>query len=364
RLIALGGSAMLAAMIVLAVTQAPLGSVLFFICAGIPCVVYCLLLRKLMGPVPTGGSRRLLAAALLFSVAARIPLAAGWVGPRSDMVRYRWDGRVQMLGLNPFLVVPDQPAVAWTHTDETRRMPSIHDRTPYAAAAQLFFRAVVSVADSSRLMKAALVACDLLTIVVLLAWLRDTNRSPWLALVYAWNPLVILEVAHSGHIDALGSLWIAVSAWMLSTNRGMRAAIALVVAVAVKLLPIVLVPLYWKRIRLRDGVVAGLVLLGLYLPFASAGTLPLGAVPNVIEYVRFNGPAFKYLALLLSPKSAAAIAVVAGLAVAMWMRQRWPADEPAAWAWPMAVALVGAPVVYPWYLLYFTPFLFTRRALP
>ena len=120
------------------------------------------------------------------------------------MVRYRWDGRVQTLGINPFLVVPDQPAVAWTHTDETRLMPSIHDRTPYPAAAQLFFRGIVSIADSSRLMKAALVVCDLLTMVVLLAWLRDTGRSPWLVLVYAWNPLVILEIAHSGHIDALG----------------------------------------------------------------------------------------------------------------------------------------------------------------
>ena len=80
--------------------------------------------------------------------------------------------------------------------------------------------------------------------------------------------------------------------------------------------------------------------------------------------MRFNGPAFKHLALLLSPKMAAMIAVLAGLAVAAWMRRRYEADEPAAWAWPMAVALAGAPVVYPWYLLYFTPFLFTRRALP
>jgi hypothetical protein len=30
----------------------------------------------------------------------------------------------------------------------------------------------------------------------------------------------------------------------------------------------------------------------------------------------------------------------------------------------MAVALAAAPVVYPWYLLCFTPFLFSRRALP
>jgi hypothetical protein len=30
----------------------------------------------------------------------------------------------------------------------------------------------------------------------------------------------------------------------------------------------------------------------------------------------------------------------------------------------MAVSLAAAPVIYPWYLLYFTPFLFTWSALP
>ena len=162
--------------------------------------------------------------ALLFAVAFRVPLAVGWVGPRSDMVRYRWDGRVQTLGYNPYLVMPDDPAVAWTHTDETRLMPSIHDRTPYPAAAQLFFRVIVSIADSSLLMKIAagrVRSADHRGAAGRgFATPADRRGS---SLVYAWNPLVILEVAHSGHIDALGSLWIAVSAWMLSTNRGMRA---------------------------------------------------------------------------------------------------------------------------------------------
>jgi hypothetical protein len=209
-------------------------------------------------------------------------------------------------------------------------------------------------------MKLALVTCDLLTIAVLVAWLRSTQRSPWLALMYAWNPLVILEVAHSGHIDALGALWIAVSAWMLSTGRGMRAAIAFVLAVATKLLPIVLLPLFWKRIRIRDAVAGMIVLALLYLPFASAGTLPLGAVPNVVDYIRFNGPLFKWFAWLLTPRAAPAIAVATGLGVASWLRVRSSADDPAAWGWPMAASLACAPVVYPWYLLYLTPFLFAR----
>ena len=367
RLIWFGGGAVFAALIALAVSQAPLGSPLFFTLAAVPCVVYGLLLRHLIGgkpPAAEGIRDRLLVTALVFAVLFRVPLAVPKVGADNDMVRYLYDGRVQRLGVNPFTIVPADPALAWTHTDETRRMPSIRARTPYPAAAQLFFRAVVTVWESSRAMKLALVVCDLLTIAVLLAWLRASARSPWLALVYAWNPLVILEVAHSGHIDALGALWIAVSAWMLSTGRGMRAAIAFTMAVATKLLPIVLVPLYWGRVRVRDAVVALAVLALFYVPFIGAGTVALGSVPNVVEAIRFNGPLFRALAALVRPSAAAAVAVAMGLSVAAWMRWRTTADDPAAWAWPMAVALAAAPVIYPWYLLYFTPFLFTRRALP
>jgi hypothetical protein len=364
-----GGGATLAALIALAVSQAPLGSPLFFALSAIPCLVYALLLRHVLGPkhpddVAESRLPRLLVIALVLAAAFRVPLAAPRVGADNDMVRYLYDGRLQRLGYNPFEVVPADPAVAGTHTEETAKMPSIRARTPYPAAAQLFFRGVVTIWESSRAMKWALVACDLLTIWVLVAWLRDTKRSRWLALVYAWNPLVILEVAHSGHIDALGALWIAISAWMLSTGRPMRAAIAFVLAVATKLLPIVLVPLYWKRIRLRDAVVAALVLAALYFPFRSAGMLPLGAVPNVVAFIRFNGPLFKWLALTFDPQKAAAFALLAGLAVAAWMRFRRSADDPAAWGWPMAVSLAAAPVIYPWYLLYFTPFLFTRSAMP
>ena len=371
-LIIRGGAATVAALVALAVSQAPLGSPLFFALASVPCVVYALLLRRLLTgepleasePADAPGRMRLFTIAVLMAVAFRVPLAVPRVGADNDMVRYMYDGRLQRLGYNPFEVLPADPAVAWTHTDETRRMPSIRARTPYPAAAQLFFRLVVTIHESSRAMKWALVLCDLLTIWVLIAWLRDTGRSEWLAMLYAWNPLVVLEIAHSGHIDALGGLWIAVSAWMLSTGRGMRAAVAFVIAVASKLLPIVLIPLYWKRIRIRDAAVAALVLAALYYPFRSAGLLPLGAVPNVVQYIRFNGPLFKWMALQFTPQAAAGFAVLTGLAVAAWLRFQRPAGDPAAWAWPMAVSVAAAPVIYPWYLLYFTPFLFTRATLP
>ena len=67
---------------------------------------------------------------------------------------------------------------------------------------------------------------------------------------------------------------------------------------------------------------------------------------------------------LSAPRFAGAAAVVVGLLVAGWCRKTLPANDPAAWAWPMALALVCAPVIYPWYLLSLTPFLLVPATLP
>ena len=93
-------------------------------------------------------------------------------------------------------------------------------------------------------------------------------------------------------------------------------------------------------------------------------TLPLGAITNVVAHIRFNSPIFRPLAWVITPSGAAAFALVAGLATAAWARWKLPMDSPAAWAWPMAVAVACAPVIYPWYLLYFTPFLVSAATLP
>jgi len=368
-LITASGSVYLAAMVALAVTQAMLGTGFFFLCASAAVAAYAGLLALLWhesreaDEAPPAGRRRLFLLAILFAVAFRIPLAAPPVDNDNDMMRYLWDGRVQTLGINPYAVTPADPALDFTHTDETRGMPSERARTPYPPAAQLFFRLVVSVHDSSRAMKLALLACDLLTMLVLWRWLIVTGRAEWLVLAYAWNPLVVLEVAHSGHIDALGALWITGAAFWLARQRTALATIAFVLAVATKLLPIVTAPLLWKRITLRDAFIgAGLFVL-LYLPFAS-GTDVLFGIQNVVQHIRFNGPVFRFVSSLASPEVAARVALSLGLLTALWCRWKLRGDDPAAWAWPMAVAIACAPVIYSWYLLCFMPFVLVRATLP
>lgn len=348
-------------MIALGVSQARLGTPLFFVYAGLAVAVFAVLLAAIWRDPPF--DKRTFLLAILLAVAFRVPLAVAPVKSDNDMIRYLWDGRVQTLGINPYAVRPADPQVAFTHTDETRDMPSARQRTPYPPGAQLFFRFVVSVRDSARAMKLALVACDLLTILVVWRWLLVSGRSPWLTLAYAWNPLVVLEIAHSGHIDALGALWTVAAAFWLTRRRTALATVAFTLAIATKLLPIVLAPLFWRRITIRDAFLGAGLLVLLYLPFAAAGNVMFG-IQNVVQHIRFNGPLFRLFAMLATPDVAARIAVALGVLVAVWCRWRLRADSPAAWAWPMAVAIACAPVVYPWYLIYLTPFLFVPATLP
>lgn len=365
-LIPAAGAAYLVAVAVLIITKTPLGSPLFFAMSALMGAVYAVVLIRVWES--PNGSRRTFLTALALAVLFRIPLALAPVGPDSDMVRYLWDGRVQLLGYNPYTVVPADPAMAATHTTQTAAMPSRQTRTPYPPAAQLFFRLVVAVHDSTLAMKLAIVFCDLMTIAVLWRWLAVTKRNVWLTLAYAWHPLVVLEVAHSGHIDGLAAMWIVAAAYWLTLRRTMLASIAFVLAIATKLLPLVLVPLFIGRVRLRDAVVGAGLLAALYALFISSGvdrsTLPLGAVPNVVAYIRFNAPVFSFLASLGGPQLGAATALLLGLGAAAWARWHLDTSDPAGWAWPMAIALVCAPVIYPWYLLCLTPFLFTTVTLP
>ena len=357
----LTGSILVAATTILTVTQARLGSSLFFVLVAITGLCYLVTLRSVWR---APANRRLLLTALAFAAVCRIPLALGPVNYNSDMIRYIWDGRVQRFGYNPYSVIPADLALADTHTLDTARMPSRYVRTPYPPAAQLFFRAMVTIWESPLAMKLALLAFDLLTMMFLLRWLRVTGRNEWLVLAYAWNPLVILESAHSSHIDVLGTMWIAASAYWLACRRTALAACAFTLAVATKLVPIVLAPLFIGRLRSRDIMLGVGLLAALYLPFMFDASLPVGAVPSVVDHIRFNSPVFRPLAWLITPRGAAAFALIVGLGAAVWARARLDANDPAAWAWPMALALICAPVIYPWYLLYFTPFLFTRATLP
>lgn len=328
-------------------------------------IAYLLAVREFL--VTPKFPRRVVVIGLVLATVWHIEFLRLPAGADDDIHRYVWDGRLQRLGYNPYLVVPSDPAVKRLHTPETRSLNNPDLPSPYPAGAQFFFRAVTAIHESTFALKVAFVVCEFAIVFLLLDVLRCTGQAPYLVLVFAWNPLLAIEVAGSGHIDIVGALWLVVSVAALVRRWRATAAVALGLAIAVKFLPIVLLPLYWKRVRVRDVALAAAVVGLMYMPFLdrsffnhsslNPGRIPIGSLGTYLQSFRFNGPVFAALDRVAPPQLLAGLAVLAGLATATWLRSIAAEWSPGQFAWPMAASLLFSPVVFPWYLLWLLPFL-------
>ncbi len=356
------GAILLVALAICSRKLSSMGDPSFIIPLGVVGIAYLLAIREFFSTPEF--PRRVIVVGLVLAALWHLPFLLMPPGSDDDIHRYLWDGRVQRLGYNPYIVVPSDPALGGLHTPETRTLNNPDVPSPYPVGAQLFFRAVTAIHESIFALKVAFVLCDLAIVLVLFDVLHRSGQGTHWILAYAWNPLLATDVAGSGHIDIVGALLLLVSAAALGRRWRAVAALAFGLAVAVKFLPIVLLPLYWRRVRMRDGALAAVVVGLLYVPFFSHGRIPIGSLGTYVQRFRFNDPVFATLERVTPPQLVVALAVLVGFLTAFWLRRKSAAWSSDAFAWPMAASLLCAPVVYPWYLLWLLPFVRSTSTVP
>jgi hypothetical protein len=356
------GAILLVALTICSRKLSAMGEPSFIIPLAVAGIAYLLAIREFF--CTPRFPHRVIVIGLVLAALWHLPFLLMPPGADDDVHRYVWDGRVQRLGYNPYIVVPSDPVLGGLHTPETRTLNNPDVPSPYPAGAQLFFRAITAIRESIFALKVAFVVCDLAIVLVYLDILRCSRQGAHWVLAYAWNPLLATEVAGSGHIDIVGALLLLVSAAALGRRWRAVAALAFGLAVSVKLLPIVLLPLYWRRVRMRDGALAAVVLGLLYIPFFNHGRIPIGSLGTYVQSFRFNDPVFATLERVAAPQLVVGLAVLVGFLTAIWLRSKASAWSSDAFAWPMAASLLCAPVVYPWYLLWLLPFLRSASTVP
>src|SRR5258708_1115178 len=356
------GAILLVALTICARKLSSVGEPSFIIPLAVAGVAYLLAIRELF--FAPEFPKRVIVFGLALSALWQFQFLRMPPGLDDDIHRYVWDGRVQRLGYNPYIVVPSDPALAGLHTSETRTLNNPEVPSPYPAGAQLFFRAVTSIQESTFALKVAFVVCDLAIVLVLFDVLRLGREGEGWVLGYGWRAVVGIEGAGSGHVDIVGVLLLLVSVAALVRRWRAVAAMSFGLAVSVKFIPIVLLPLYWKRVRMRDGALAAIVVGLLYVPFLNHGRIPIGSLGTYVQRFRFNDPVFATLERVAAPQVVAGLAVLVGFLTAIWMRRKSAEGSLDAFAWPMAASLLCAPVVYPWYMLWMLPFIRSSSTVP
>jgi Glycosyltransferase family 87 len=284
------------------------------------------------------------------AIAARIALLPVPPTLSGDIHRYVWEGRVVLNGGNPYLQSPSDPALAPLRDRDI--YPDINHkelRTIYPPLAMAEFTLMAWVWPTVLGFKAWVLLHEVALVLLLITWLGRRGESAAYALVYAWNPLMLVEFAGTGHMDPTAMVWL-VLALMLAESRPSVSALALAAGSLVKLAPLAALPFLWMRWPWRARLVA-LALLVPGLAWFVAETR--GGYSGLLAYWgtwRNNELVFAYLDRWTGGFRAArawALAIVVGTVVFAWARR--VAVERAT-AWVAKAATLVSPVLHPWYL--------------
>jgi hypothetical protein len=282
-----------------------------------------------------------------------------------DLQRYRWDAKVQANGWNPYVVAPQDPRLAPLRDHYYEIMPGRETPTIYPPATELLFRAAWKFFPGPIAFKVPFAAADVL-VLFLLAWIfREEKDRDFRVAVYAWNPLVIVEFAASGHNDVLALLGIVGGLALIKKRPALASALIALGAMA-KVFPAVLLPLWIRRAgwpEKRSGLWAAALVVAVCLLLLVPYWNGLGAFrANFAHYEGNwkNNHASLYTIIDWMTGGGTQIPALVSAAViwglALWLA--WKRSEPARAAYLLiGTSLVFWPNGYPWYFTWIIPLL-------
>jgi alpha-1,6-mannosyltransferase len=282
----------------------------------------------------------------------------------TDIQRYRWDGRIQNAGWNPYALAPNDSRLTSLRDPGWAVMPGPEIPSMYPPLSQLVFRLGARFLPEVVAFKLPFVLADLLVLALLAKWLRSYADGNYRLAIYAWNPLVIVEFAASGHNDALAIAGMVAALAVIKKRPG-ASTVTLTAGSLAKLFPVTLVPLVlrlsgWPR-KLRGWLAFGgaaLLAAVCVWPYRSA----LAEFPQI--FVRYQeiwqnyNPSLYAILLWLSGHAEVAAGIGEGvvLGLAIWAAARKIEPLRAAYLIIGAILML-APNTYSWYFTWIVPLL-------
>ena len=335
-----------------------------------------------------GAFRAMLIAAVVF----RLIAAAAPPSFSDDVYRYVWDGRVQANGHHPYKFAPSDPMRAELREGEV--YPKInHPEVPtvYPPLAELLFAALASAKLGVTGFKVIFALLDVGVVFALLRLLRALGLPEHRVVLYAWNPLAVIEVAGSGHVEPFGMLFVLLAIAWITEGRPARAAAALGAAIQAKFVPLLLLPGFARRMKALPLLVLLAVVAITTAPYAvrgpwygaglvayasrgEHGAVLFAGVRRFFEWVHV-GPdlnvaiawaqarwgtaetgVWDALHRMVSPQALARMTVaLAALAFAVAQSFRRGLDAAAEARLALGGALLLSPTLHPWYVLWVLP---------
>lgn len=293
-----------------------------------------------------------------------------------DIYRFIWDGRLLVQGIHPFAYLPSEIIQQGLHEhlqgiDESlfQQLNSPDYFSIYPPVNQAVFALAAWVYPDSILGSVVLIRiCILLaeagSISLIFQFARRQGFPIKRTLLYALNPLIILELSGNLHFEALMIFFLLLSYFFLRRVHWLPSAISFALAVATKLLPLILLPLYIRRLGLKKAIwsyiVTGLFTLLLFMPLLNMELLrgigeSVGLYFQKFEFnasvyyiVREIGYVLKGYNIIGTAGKWLAASTFLGIILFSVLERK--EKLPAAWIWVWLIYLALSTIIHPWYI--------------
>ena len=203
---------------------------------------------------------------IIFSVLIRGIIVFAFPFFSDDIYRFWWDGKLLAQGINPFAETPRYYIDNQLFTDDFSKSVFLKLNSPdyysvYPPVCQAIFTLSYwlfpkSIYGAAIVIKGFIFLCEIGTISIL-----KKLSSPKKTLLYALNPLIIIELCGNAHFEGamifsfVACLYLLFDKENISTKRFLAAAFLLALSVAAKLLTLIFLPLIFKKLGIQKGVV-------------------------------------------------------------------------------------------------------------
>ena len=299
-----------------------------------------------------------------------------------DIYRFVWDGQLIINGYNPFDYLPNYyiehnilPEVLTPELYNSLNSPQYY--TIYPPVLQAIFAVSVwlfpnSIAGAAIVMKSFLLVAEFGSITLIIRLLNKLHLPAQNVLLYALNPLAILEIVGNLHFEGLMIFFLLLSLWWLMAlptpaGRALSAA-AFAFSVATKLLPLMFLPflihpLGWRRSIYYFTLLGGILCL-LFTPlFSSFFIQNFGESLNLyFRRFEFNASVFyiakwigyaqtgRNLVKIIGPILATFTLLIIIILVIARQKKDW-LSLPESWLFAISIYLLNTTTVHPWYIL-------------
>lgn len=319
---------------------------------------------------------------IAFSLFLRISLIGMIPNLTDDFYRFIWDGVLLANGINPFEHLPSYymqksygvpenmvPGLSSTlfvgmnSPDYYTIYPPL-SQVVYWIGAELFGGDILG---NVMVMRFFIILAEAVTIWYLVKILRHFNRDIKWVLLYALNPLIILELAGNLHFEAIMIAFLMAGYYYLLKKKYLLAFLLLALSINTKLVPLMLLPyiafsLGWKK-TVQMSFIVGSVTLLCHAPFYDISFIQnfFSSIELYFQTFEFNASIYYiirwigfqtvgYNIIATAGKYLAATSTLGILAISWYYRDRKLQNFPTVVILGLSIYYFLSTIVHPWYI--------------